>query len=83
MINPELYIVLLICLQASDFTMKIPFILVLIIVPLIKAQVPHWGPCPEPAVQPGFILKQVKTNKYNPFLRTVKMLYVLASSNRV
>ncbi|XP_063741376.1 apolipoprotein Da, duplicate 1 [Eleginops maclovinus] len=28
------------------------------ILPLIRAQVPHWGPCPDPAVQPAFILKQ-------------------------
>lgn len=30
------------------------------VLPLISAQVPHWGPCPEPDVQPGFSLKQVK-----------------------
>ncbi|KAG7470455.1 apolipoprotein D-like [Solea senegalensis] len=28
------------------------------VLPLIKAQVPHWGPCPEPSVQPAFNLKQ-------------------------
>ncbi|TNM98417.1 hypothetical protein fugu_014663 [Takifugu bimaculatus] len=28
------------------------------VLPLIRAQVPHWGPCPEPDVQPGFSLKQ-------------------------
>uniref|UniRef100_A0A3Q3FCC4 Apolipoprotein D n=1 Tax=Labrus bergylta TaxID=56723 RepID=A0A3Q3FCC4_9LABR len=26
--------------------------------PFIEAQVPHWGPCPEPTVQPTFNLKQ-------------------------
>lgn len=30
------------------------------ILSLTTAQVPHWGPCPEPAVQPGFNLRQVK-----------------------
>lgn len=30
------------------------------VLPLISAQVPHWGPCPEPDVQPGFSLKQVQ-----------------------
>ncbi|KAI9544478.1 hypothetical protein NQZ68_001351 [Dissostichus eleginoides] len=28
------------------------------ILPLIRAQVPHWGPCPDPAVQTAFNLKQ-------------------------
>ncbi|XP_030607709.1 apolipoprotein Da, duplicate 1 [Archocentrus centrarchus] len=39
--------------------MKLPFALVFaLILPIIRAQVPHWGPCPEPAVQPAFNLKQ-------------------------
>ncbi|KAM8728907.1 apolipoprotein Da, duplicate 1 [Acanthopagrus latus] len=39
--------------------MKLSFILVFaFILPIIRAQVPHWGPCPEPAVQPAFTLKQ-------------------------
>ncbi|KAM8849578.1 apolipoprotein Da, duplicate 1 isoform 2-T2 [Spinachia spinachia] len=39
--------------------MKVVFAVVLAsIVPLIGAQVPHWGPCPEPEVQPAFNLKQ-------------------------
>ncbi|XP_070700869.1 apolipoprotein Da, duplicate 1 [Pempheris klunzingeri] len=39
--------------------MKLSFVLVFaFIIPLIRAQVPHWGPCPEPAVQPAFTLKQ-------------------------
>ncbi|XP_074505844.1 apolipoprotein Da, duplicate 1 [Sebastes fasciatus] len=39
--------------------MKLSFVVVLaFILPLIRAQVPHWGPCPDPAVQPAFILKQ-------------------------
>lgn len=43
----------------SGFTMKVPSLLGFVfILPLIGAQVPHWGPCPEPAVQPSFILKQ-------------------------
>ncbi|XP_026230855.1 apolipoprotein Da, duplicate 1 [Anabas testudineus] len=37
--------------------MKFSIALVFVL-PLIKAQVPHWGPCPEPAVQPAFNLKQ-------------------------
>lgn len=32
----------------------------LLILPIIRAQVPHWGPCPEPEVQPAFTLRQVK-----------------------
>ncbi|XP_044076987.1 apolipoprotein Da, duplicate 1 isoform X2 [Siniperca chuatsi] len=39
--------------------MELSFVLVFaFILPLIRAQVPHWGPCPEPAVQPAFNLKQ-------------------------
>ncbi|XP_054452606.1 apolipoprotein Da, duplicate 1 [Anoplopoma fimbria] len=39
--------------------MKLFFVVVFaFIVPLIRAQVPHWGPCPEPEVQPAFNLKQ-------------------------
>ncbi|XP_029309800.1 apolipoprotein Da, duplicate 1 [Cottoperca gobio] len=39
--------------------MKLSFVLVFaFILPLIGAQVPHWGPCPEPSVQPAFNLKQ-------------------------
>ncbi|XP_035527073.1 apolipoprotein Da, duplicate 1 [Morone saxatilis] len=39
--------------------MKLSLVLVFaFILPLIRAQVPHWGPCPEPAVQPAFTLKQ-------------------------
>ncbi|XP_055057663.1 apolipoprotein Da, duplicate 1 isoform X2 [Misgurnus anguillicaudatus] len=30
----------------------------LALVPILKAQVPHWGPCPEPATQPAFNLKK-------------------------
>ncbi|KAM9844659.1 apolipoprotein Da, duplicate 1 [Aulostomus maculatus] len=37
--------------------MKLYFTLVAFVLPLIRAQVPHWGPCPEPSVQPGFKLK--------------------------
>ncbi|XP_032387846.1 apolipoprotein Da, duplicate 1 [Etheostoma spectabile] len=39
--------------------MKLSFVGVFaFILPLIRGQVPHWGPCPEPAVQPAFNLKQ-------------------------
>lgn len=39
--------------------MKLSFLVVFaFVLPLIRAQVPHWGPCPEPAVQPAFNLKQ-------------------------
>ncbi|KAM7400339.1 hypothetical protein PAMA_004839 [Pampus argenteus] len=38
--------------------MKLSLPLVAFILPLIRAQVPHWGPCPEPAVQAAFTLKQ-------------------------
>lgn len=54
--------VLCISLQLTGpvFTMKLFFLLVFgLILPVIKAQIPHWGPCPEPAVQPAFSLKQV------------------------
>ncbi|XP_068196919.1 apolipoprotein Da, duplicate 1 [Antennarius striatus] len=37
----------------SSFVMVFAFIL-----PIIRAQVPHWGPCPEPSVQLAFNLKQ-------------------------
>ncbi|XP_030631619.1 apolipoprotein Da, duplicate 1 [Chanos chanos] len=30
----------------------------LLVLPLVNAQVPHWGPCPEPATQPAFSLKK-------------------------
>lgn len=43
------------------FTMKTSVLMAFsFVLPLISAQVPHWGPCPEPAVQPGFSLKQVQ-----------------------
>ncbi|KAM4552418.1 apolipoprotein Da, duplicate 1 [Odontesthes bonariensis] len=39
--------------------MKLFFVLVFVLtIPVIRAQVPHWGPCPEPSVQPNFNLKQ-------------------------
>ncbi|KAL3988709.1 apolipoprotein Da, duplicate 1 [Oreochromis niloticus] len=39
--------------------MKLPLALVFALtLPIIRAQVPHWGPCPEPAVQTAFSLKQ-------------------------
>lgn len=42
-------------------TMKASVLLVFSsVLPLISAQVPHWGPCPEPDVQPAFSLKQVQ-----------------------
>lgn len=42
-------------------TMKISVLLVfLFVLPLVVAQVPHWGPCPEPEVQPEFSLKEVE-----------------------
>lgn len=31
-----------------------------VLLPLLSAQVPHWGPCPQPSVQPSFQLKQVQ-----------------------
>ncbi|CAN9502950.1 unnamed protein product [Ophioblennius macclurei] len=34
------------------------FCVLLVILPAIRAQVPHWGPCPDPTVQPAFNLKQ-------------------------
>ncbi|XP_023865367.1 apolipoprotein Da, duplicate 1 [Salvelinus namaycush] len=33
-------------------------LLPLLLLPLVSAQVPHWGPCPEPAVQPAFSMKK-------------------------
>ncbi|KAM4605683.1 apolipoprotein Da, duplicate 1 [Polymixia lowei] len=36
-----------------SFVLVLPFLL-----PLISAQVPHWGPCPEPSVQAAFNIKQ-------------------------
>lgn len=38
--------------------MKSSFVFAVLFVPFVAAQVPHWGPCPEPTVQPGFNLKQ-------------------------
>ncbi|XP_034039325.1 apolipoprotein D-like [Thalassophryne amazonica] len=39
--------------------MKLFLALVLLFfIPLTGAQVPHWGPCPEPSVQAAFSLKQ-------------------------
>jgi len=46
--------------------MKLFFVLVFALtIPVIRAQVPHWGPCPEPAVQPAFSLKQVTLRGQN------------------
>uniref|UniRef100_A0A674E5I5 Apolipoprotein D n=1 Tax=Salmo trutta TaxID=8032 RepID=A0A674E5I5_SALTR len=41
--------------------MKPSFALVLplLLMRLISAQVAHWGPCPEPAVQPAFSMKKL------------------------
>lgn len=39
--------------------MKLSVALLGFILPLIRAQVPHWGPCPELEVQAAFNLKQV------------------------
>lgn len=42
-------------------TMKISVLLVFsFVLPLVGAQVPHWGPCPDPDVQPAFSLKEVQ-----------------------
>ncbi|KAG7457114.1 hypothetical protein MATL_G00243050 [Megalops atlanticus] len=39
--------------------MKASIALILpLLLPLAIAQIPHWGPCPEPAVQPNFVLKK-------------------------
>lgn len=38
--------------------MKFSIALALLLAPLVTAQVPHWGPCPEPTVQSGFTLRQ-------------------------
>ncbi|XP_057713951.1 apolipoprotein D-like [Corythoichthys intestinalis] len=38
--------------------MKLFLALVAFFVSLVRGQVPHWGPCPEPDVQPAFNLKQ-------------------------
>ncbi len=47
--------------QSHISTMKFSSVLVFaFILPFIRAQVPHWGPCPEPAVQPAFNLRQVR-----------------------
>ncbi|KAM6948551.1 apolipoprotein Da, duplicate 1 [Aplochiton taeniatus] len=32
--------------------------LFLFLLPIVTAQVPHWGPCPEPSVQPAFSIKK-------------------------
>ncbi|KAM8838473.1 apolipoprotein Da, duplicate 1 [Synchiropus picturatus] len=38
--------------------MKLSLLLAAFFLPLIRAQVPHWGPCPEPKVQTAFNLRQ-------------------------
>ncbi|XP_028834313.1 apolipoprotein Da, duplicate 1 [Denticeps clupeoides] len=35
-----------------------PALLLSVILPLVQAQIPHWGPCPDPQVQPAFNLKK-------------------------
>ena len=30
-----------------------------VLLPLVRGQVPHWGPCPEPITQADFSIKQV------------------------
>lgn len=45
----------LVSTMKTSVLLLFPFVL-----PLIGAQVPHWGPCPEPNVQPGFSLKEVR-----------------------
>ncbi|KAM9789411.1 uncharacterized protein ACB057_012040 [Neosynchiropus ocellatus] len=39
-------------------TMKLSLLLAAFFLPLVRAQVPHWGPCPEPTVQTAFNLRQ-------------------------
>lgn len=34
--------------------------LLVLLLPLVSAQTYHWGPCPNPGVQPGFNLQQVE-----------------------
>ncbi|XP_061879795.1 apolipoprotein Da, duplicate 1 [Entelurus aequoreus] len=41
----------------ANLTMAISLMLVAFIVPLVGAQVPHWGSCPEPDVQASFDVK--------------------------
>ncbi|XP_053740194.1 apolipoprotein Da, duplicate 1 [Synchiropus splendidus] len=38
--------------------MKLSLLLAAFFLPLMRAQVPHWGPCPEPTVQTAFNLRQ-------------------------
>ncbi|XP_028988901.1 apolipoprotein Da, duplicate 1 [Betta splendens] len=38
--------------------MKSCIAVVAFVLPLVRAQVPHWGPCPDPEVQPAFDLRQ-------------------------
>uniref|UniRef100_A0A8C1D0K3 Apolipoprotein D n=1 Tax=Cyprinus carpio carpio TaxID=630221 RepID=A0A8C1D0K3_CYPCA len=38
--------------------MKALLVVLALFLPIINAQVPHWGPCPEPATQPAFNLKK-------------------------
>ncbi|KAJ8011187.1 hypothetical protein DPEC_G00055570 [Dallia pectoralis] len=39
-------------------TPLLALLLPLLFLPIISSQVPHWGPCPEPTVQPSFNLKK-------------------------
>lgn len=39
--------------------MKALLVVLALFLPIINAQVPHWGPCPEPVTQPAFNLKKV------------------------
>uniref|UniRef100_A0A8C2HVV7 Apolipoprotein D n=1 Tax=Cyprinus carpio TaxID=7962 RepID=A0A8C2HVV7_CYPCA len=43
--------------------MKALLVVLALFLPIINAQVPHWGPCPEPATQPAFNLKKVSIAK--------------------
>lgn len=75
--------------RLSDPTMKLPLLLVLLfILPIIRAQVPHWGPCPEPAVQSSFILEQVQqqenvTDIYRIQAKSLNALYNLMGLKRI
>ena len=51
-------------LTGPVFKMKLFLLLVFgLVLPVTRAQVPHWGPCPEPAVQSAFSLKQVTNSE--------------------
>lgn len=69
-------------LNSKDLSKKMkPFLvgLLALVLPFTNAQVPHWGPCPEPATQPAFNLKKVTHRLTSQLTAHVSISFLLRS----